>query len=492
MDDFKERTISGLSWSGIAQIINQLIRFGIGIVLARLLAPQVFGLIGMISVFIGFVQIYSDMGLGAALIQKGHADHRHFSSIFWINLALGSVVTLMFVALAPVVADFYEEPSLEPLTIAISINFFIASFHIVQNALLQKQLRFKALALIDILTIIFSGGTAITLAVLGYGIWSLVTQILCSTLISTVLKWYASEWRPAFLFDWIAVKSLLSFSGNLLGFRTLNYWVRNADNLLIGRFIGSYGLGIYSKAYTIMLYPLRNLSSVISKVMFPALSAIQDDKARIRQIYLKMTRAVALISFPLMSGLFVVSDNFVICLLGEQWRAMIPILRIFCLIGLVQSIGTLNGNIYMSQGRTDLQFKVGGTIGILGVVAIAIGLKWGIEGVAISYGLFSVLATYPSIRIAVSLIDLSFKDMVKNLIGIANCALCMAFAVWGVGKVLMESFSYVALLGIQLVVGVILYWLLVHFFHISTYFELKNIFFEKLQLPGSGVSRART
>ncbi len=480
-DDFNNSILSGLSWSTISQIGVQVLNFGIGIVLARLLSPREFGLIAMIAVFVGFASIFKDLGLGAALIQKKDAEQKHYSSIFWINIGAGFSIMLIFMMCAPWIAKFYKEPILFPLTILISVNFFIGSLGVVQDALFQKHINFKVLAIVDIAALILSGGVAIIMSLLGFGVWSLATQSILFTVIWLTLIWYVSDWRPTFLFDWEAVRELLGFSINLLGFNTFNYWVRNADNLLIGRFFGSSALGVYSKAYSIMLFPLSNLSRVIGRVMFPAFSIIQEDKQRISRIYLRITRNIALISFPLMSGLLAVSDSFVLAVFGSQWSGMIPILKIFCVVGMIQSIVTLNGNIYLSQGRADLQFKVGSIIGVLGVIAIIIGLRWGIKGVAYAYGTFSLFAVYPSIRIAVSLIGMTFTEVLANLYSVFCCTGVMATAVWLLGFTLPISWPYWAYLLVQVPFGIIVYLSLIHFFKVQAYIETFELVKEQWQ-----------
>lgn len=481
-DEFKTRTINSLSWSAISQILTQILNFVIGVVLVRLLTPDAFGLMGMVGVLVGFAYVFTDLGLGAALIQKKDAEQTHYSSIFWINIVLGIVLMAIFMCAAPWIAAFYKEPDLVPLTFLISVNFFIGSFSIVQRALMQKKMNFKGLAIVEIVALVFSGSITIVLASSGFGVWSLAINAILSTSIAGVLMWYFSDWRPKFLIDWKAVRELLGFSSNLLGFSTLNHCVRNADNLLIGRFLGSSALGLYSKAYTMMLFPLNNISRVIGRVMFPVFSSIQEDKPRIKNIYFKITRSVAFISFPLMSGLLVVSEHFVITVFGPQWSGMIPVLQAFCIVGALQSIGTLNGNLYLSQGRTGLQFKVGGTVGVFGVVAIVVGLQWDIKGVAYAYSLFSLLAVYPSIKIAVSLVGITFKEVVVNLSGVFGSAVGMAIGVHLLGCLLPIYWPHWVYLAAQIPFGVAVYLLLIHTFRLKAYVELRLLLRERWQL----------
>ncbi|NIM96332.1 MAG: MOP flippase family protein [Anaerolineales bacterium] len=478
---FRDKTISGIGWSGVLQLGRQGVQFVIGVILARLLSPDDFGLIGMILVFTGFALIYSDMGFGSALIQKQDTRPDSYFSIFWINVGTGLALMLLFMALSPLIARLYGQPILAPLTMLVSTNFFIGSFKIVQDSLLRKQLEFRRLAFVNLTALVISGIAGITMALLGLGVWSLAWQSIILTGLTVILLWIVSAWRPAMRFKWKTVKELLGFSSNLLGFSSVNYWIRNADKFLVGRFLGSSALGIYSRSYSIMLLPLTTISGTIGSVLFPALSKIQDDVPRIQRLYLRMIAVVALITFPMMLGLLVVAEDFVLFLFGAQWVGMIPILQAFCIVALVQSIGTLNGNIYLSQGRTGLQFRVGGTIGLLGVIAILIGLQWGLIGVAYAYTLFTLLVAYPSIRIAVSLIDLSFIQVIKNLAGIFGCAAAMALLLWGIESLLPSDWPHWAYLAAQIPLGVAVYGALIHFFHIQAYQELKEIIREQVQ-----------
>ncbi|MBT5305267.1 MAG: MOP flippase family protein [Candidatus Scalindua sp.] len=481
-DEFKTRTINSLSWSAISQTVTQVLNFIIGVILVRLLTPDVFGLMGMVGVLAGFASLFSDLGMGAALIQKKDAEQKHYSSIFWINIILGIALMTIFMCAAPWIAGFYKEPDLVPLTYLISLNFFVGSFNIVQKTLMQKKMNFKSLAIVEIVVLVFSGSIAIVLAVSGFGVWSLAIKSLLSTSIAVVLMWYISGWRPRFLIDWMAVRELLGFSSNLFGFRTMNYFIRNADNLLVGRFLGSSALGLYDKAYSMMLFPLNNISRVIERVMFPAFSSIQEDKLRIKNIYLQITRSVALITFPMMFGLLVVTESFVITVFGSQWSGMIPVMQALSIVGAIQSIGTLNGNIYLSQGRTGLQFKVGTVLGILGVVAIVVGLQWGIKGVAHSYALFSLLAAGPGIKIAVSLVGITFKEVVVNLSGVFGSAVGMAIGVYLLGYLLPVYWQHWAYLAVQVPFGITLYLLLIRTFRLKAYMELKTLLREQWQL----------
>lgn len=481
MKDFRDKTIRGIGWSTVNQVVQQTLRFVIGVILARLLSPREFGLVAMITVITNFAVIFSEFGLSSALIQKQDAEQIHYSSAFWLNFIIGILLTLILIICSPLIAEFYNEPILRPLTIFISFNFLISSLNIMQNTLLTKSLDFRTLSIVRITSVSIAGALAIVMAISGFGVWSLAVQSVSGSIITLMLMWRLSTWRPIFKFNWSAIKELLGFSINLMGTQTYNYWTRNLDNLLIGRFLGSGPLGIYNRAYNIMLFPLNNVSRVISRVMFPSMSMIQKDKARVKKIYLQVTRSIALITFPLMSGLFVTADSFVIAVFGQQWEQMIPILRIFCFLSMEQSITTLNGNLFLSQGRADIQFKMGLVLKSIVIIGIVVGLRWGVIGVAIGYAITSIICIYPSVSIAGSLINLTFAELVKNLTGVFACCILMAVLIKGLDVVLLVNYSHAARLAIQVLCGIALFYTLIHFFRVQAYLEVRHLVSEKLR-----------
>jgi PST family polysaccharide transporter len=412
----KDKTIKGLFWSGASQAGKQICQFVIIAILAHLLSPNDFGLLAMATVFINFGMIFSEMGISSALIQKQDTSDRHYNSAFWLNIVVGIALTLIFISVSPLIAWFYKKPELRVILTVISINYFISSFVIIQQTILTKEMDFKSLAIRDIIAIILSGAIGIFMAFHGFGVWSLVFQSITFTLLDAILLWFLSPWRPKYEFIKSDITDIFNFSANLTGFNILNYFARNIDQLLIGKILGAQALGYYSLAYKLMLYPLQNISMVIGKVMFPAFSKIQDDLKKVRNVYLKMVKAISLVTFPMMLGLFGVAAEFVNAFFGSRWLPIVILLRIFCICGMVQSIGTTIGNILLSQGRAELQLKmqIAGTFIVL--VSVLIGLKWGINGVAIAYTLQSIIWVHITFYMTNKIINLGYKIFYSKLI----------------------------------------------------------------------------
>ena len=459
-DNLRGRTLTGVSWSAISQGLTQGFTFAISIILARILGPKVYGLIGMIMVFTGFAAVFGDFGLAAAIIQRKELEAKHLNAAFWMNVLMGITLTLLMGALAPVIGRFYKEPLLLTLTAVIALKYVIDSLCVVQLALLSREMRFRTLAGIQIASIAISGLVGLGLALAGMGPWSLVAQTLGTSASTLVVSWSLGNWRPRFSFEFGACKELFGFSAHVLGFDIVNYWARTMDQLLIGRLVGAAALGIYSRAYSLMLMPLTQVSRVVGRVMFPALSVIQDDKLRVKSVYLKSISVIGLITFPMMIGAFAISDHFILALLGDKWAGVIPVFVIFCWVGLIQSISTTLGWVILSQGRTSLYFIMGLIGAAVAALGFIIGIRWGIIGMAYSYLIINLAWWYPSWAVTGRLIDLTFSEMIASLSPMFFCALAMGAIVWGIGRLLpvgMDHWQYVA---IQIPIGIAFYFTL--------------------------------
>jgi O-antigen/teichoic acid export membrane protein len=390
-----------------------------------LLVPSDFGLIAMVVVFSNFVAIFSSFGLTSAIVQKKEVSEESLSSTFWINVGLGALLTVALAAFAPLIAAFYSQPRLTPLVVFISTTFFISSFSNVQTGLLTKRMNFKALAVIGICATGISGPIAIFLAFSGYGVWSLAWYTVLSTFIQVVFTWIYARWVPHFLLGLQHVKGLLRFGANLTGFSFVSYFAQNMDNLLIGRFLGSAPLGFYNLAYNLLVFPTNNISAVVGRVMFPALSIIQHDKQLVRVAYIRANRYIAAVSFPLMIWVLVTAPQLVRVVYGPKWIPVIPLIQIFALAGLEQSIGGNVGWIFLSQGKTDVLLKVGIFTTIITIIAFVVGLRWGVEGLVIAYTIAIYLTAYPVFVIAFRLIDMKVRYALAPLWSVTLAALLL-------------------------------------------------------------------
>lgn len=395
MGDLKGRAVRGGSVTVASQGAKFVMQLGSTAILARLLTPADFGLLAMVMVVTGFVSMFRDAGLSMATIQKSAINQEQVSALFWINLGISFFLGVIVFVLAPAVAWFYKEPRLFGITAAISITFIFGGAAVQHQALLRRQMRYSQLAIVDIAAMMLGITTAIFMAIKGYGYWALVGQAIVVPVTSCAILWLLSGWKPSSPKRADGVGSMLKFGGFLTGFNTINYFARNADNMLIGWWYGSAALGLYSKAYSLLLIPVRQLNAPLGAVVAPSLSRLNDDPKRFRSAALRLFRLVASFSSPIAAFLAVFAEEIVILVLGSQWLDAVPIFQWLSIVSLTQMILNQSGNIFTAQGRTDLLFKCGLINSTLACIAIVAGLPFGMVGVAAVYAVSGLLIRTP-------------------------------------------------------------------------------------------------
>lgn len=383
-NNLKKQATIGILWAGISQFSTQFFRFAVTIILARLLFPEDFGLIGLAAIFIGVVTTVNELGLSAAIIQRKEINESHLSTSFWVSVILGIALCILTIVVSPFVADFFQEKSIEPILVTLSFVFIIVSFAVVPEALLVKNLNFKKIALVEVGAEISAGSIAIILAFSGFGVWSLVWRMLLGNFIRVILLGIIYPWRPSIHFSYKSFQELFGFSINVTGSQVLNYAQANVDYLIIGKFLGALSLGYYTIAYQLITFPLKRISWVITRVTFPAFSLIQENDEKLREGYLKVIRYISLVTFPMIAGLFMVSPEFVVLVLGEKWSPAVLPLQILCIAGAVRSVATTTGSILLPKGRADIGFKWNLITLILLTIGVLMGVSYGIVGVAIA------------------------------------------------------------------------------------------------------------
>lgn len=394
MSNLSKKTENGIKWSAIDQIFRTFVTLAVSAFLARFISPAEYGLFAMVTLVTGFLSIFKDFGLGSALIQKSEITDEEINNVFWVNNFLALVLGLLLLFAAPLVADFYSEAKLINLTRAMAVLFMIGSVASIPDVLIRKNIDFKSLFTRNILNLIISSIVAVVFAYLGFGIWALVLQIFVSTLVGTVISYRMVKWRPKFIRPKMQIlQPFFSFSLPLLGETSINYWVRNIDNLLIGKWLGEQPLGYYSRSYNLMLLPVRQISGAVMRVVFPAFSLIKHDKNKVWYNYKKLLSITAFITFPLMALMYLLGEDIILIMYGSAWIASVPIFKGLCLLGALQSLGTYCGGIFSSQGKTMLQFKLGLFLKPFMIGGIVIGLYTnGIMGVVYGYTLTSGIA----------------------------------------------------------------------------------------------------
>ena len=346
----------GVRWTTLSMavvVIVQMIRL---VVLGRILGPEAFGLLAMMLVVIGFAELLGQMGLSEAIIQRPDPTHLELSSLYWLNIALGILLYAVLLLITPLVATLYSTPELEQLLPWIALVFLISPWGVQFKALLQKQLQFKPLAIIEIFAAVVGTGLAIVLAWKGYGVWSLVWGQLSQSLVvvlSLVLVGWQRKMLPSFYFNYMAVKSYLSFGLHLVGSNMLNYFNSRIDQLVVGVLLGSQALGYYSMAFNLVLQPVSRINPVLTQVAFPILSKVSSDKVRLKRGYFRMLDLLTSINAPVLMGVLVVAPLLIPIVLGDQWLPIVPLIQILALFSLIRSTGNAGGSLLLACGRAD-------------------------------------------------------------------------------------------------------------------------------------------
>jgi O-antigen/teichoic acid export membrane protein len=428
----KDQVISGSFWSAASNVSVQAAHFIVTIVLARLLIPEDFGIVAISGVVVGVITLFQDLGMGSAIIQKKRIDEDHLATSFLISFVAGVAIALSIVAVSPFIASFYGKSILKPVIMVSSIGFVLSPLMSIHNSILTKNLEFKKIGVLGVLNQILSGGASIALALANFGVWSLVLGKLVAQAILIPVYWKTARWIPKFRFRKRSFHELFPFSSSLLGFNMLNYFSRNFDNLIVGKYLGAVTLGYYSVAYNLMLKPLQLVSWSVGRVLFPTFSSIQEEKDRVRAAYTKVVRTISIVTFPMMTGLMIVAREFVLTFYGGRWEPAIFPLQLLCIVGALQSIGTTGGTIILSQGRSDLILKIGLFTTAATLSAFFVGVRWGLTGLIVAYITVSIPVLFIGQYFVNRLINLKTGAFLRSLLPASLCSACMAVVLTGV------------------------------------------------------------
>ncbi|WCB95814.1 Lipopolysaccharide biosynthesis protein WzxC [Baekduia alba] len=436
----------------------QVSRLIVALVLARLLAPDDFGKAAMVLVFSSLVLVFSDLGLGAALVQAKELEEDDRSTAFWTTVGSGVVFTGVAAACSGLLARFYGEPEVTHLCQVFSLVFIITSIGATQEALLVRAMSFRALEVRNMVGTAGGAIVGVTIALNGGGAWAIIGQQLAEATVGAALLWFASSWRPSLTFSRAALRRMWGFSGWLVGHRLLFYVHRNADNILIGRFVGAAALGAYTIAYNVMLVPFSRIAGPIQRVLWPAFAEMQDDPARIVAGWVRVTRVLAAAAVPALVGLVVVAPDFVAVVLGARWAEAAPLIQALAWVGILQTIQVLNIDILQARARTQLVFRYMVIFTCGHIMAFAIGLHWGVLGVAIAYAISSTfiepILTYLTSRE----LGVSFWTIPRALWGVAQASALMAAATVAAHELLIgTAVGQLARLALTIAVGMLAY-----------------------------------
>lgn len=469
----KKNVLNSIYWNVIETIGRNFFRIVIALFLARLLEPSDYGLLGMVAVFLTLGNVLIDGGMSSALIQNKNSEEYDFSTIFIFNIFAGVFTYGVLFFSAPIISDFFNQPLLVKIIRIFSLNFILNSFGIVQNSIFSKQMNFKILTKISLIAILISGTAGIILAYLGFGVWALITQGLIMTLITTILLWLFSDWKPSLIFDKKSFKMHYSFGSKLMYASILNTIFQNIYLIIIGKVYTPGQLGFYSKSESLAKAPVQNIYNIFQKVFFPAFSFIQDDNVKLKLIFKKIFNVTSYIIFPFMFALIAMSKPFILLFLTDKWGGSIIYLQLMCFSFMLYPFHALNINILNVKGRSDLVLKLEYIKKGIIIVALVSTFKFGLLALIIGQCISSLISFIVNTYYSGKLINYPLGEQILDLAPylilsiVTGSLLFVPIIIFGEKHLLQIS--------TQVVFGIVFYLGLSRWLNLSGYFESREV-----------------
>ena len=431
-DSLKSKTIRGAAWTGFERIANQMVGFVVSIVLARLLVPSDYGVVGMLTVFLSISQLFIDAGFSSALIQKKDRTDADFSTVFWCNLAISTVCYITLFVTAPWIAEFYHMPVLKNLMRVLGLVLVINATYTIQVTRLTTILDFKTQAKVSFSNCILSGTVGITMAALGFGPWALVSQSIFSSTFSGIAYWFLTRWHPQFLFSKESFKRLFAFGSRILAASCLHTIYSNISPIIIGRKYSAATLGVYSRADSLVALPGGIFKSTLGRVIYPVLSSIQDDEPRLRAAYNKYLRIITSVVAPSMLLMAAVSEPLILTLIGERWLQCVPFMIVLAVGWMIDPIVVVNLNMIYVKGRSDVVLKLEIVKKVIAIVIVIVAVQFGVIWLCVGRTVYSFIALVLNLHVCGPFIGMSFWRQMQEVWRIYASGIFAALCAYGV------------------------------------------------------------
>ncbi len=477
-DSLRHKTIHGVGWSFIDNISNSGITFLVGLVLARLLTPEEYGIMAMITIFIAISNSIIDSGFSNALIRKTRIERVDYNTVFYFNLTVSILIYVLLHLAAPAISVFFKEPVLLAVIRIIGWVLIINALAIIPRTQFVRNVDFKTQTKVSLISSISSGVIGIGMALGGMGVWSLVGQQLSRQFLNTLFLWVYSKWHPVWEFSTESFKELFGFGSKLLLSGLLNTIYKNIYYIVIGRFYTSAQLGQYTRAEQFNMIFSSNLTSVVQRVSYPVLSSIQEEPERLREAYRKVIKITMLITFACMLGLAAVAKPLILILIGEKWLPAVYFLQIICFSGMLYPLHAINLNILQVKGRSDLFLKLEIIKKIIAVGPIVVGIIYGIECMLWGGVLISFIAYFLNSYYSANLINYPTSEQIKDILPTLLTSFVVAVFMWSVS---FWNISVYALLPIQILVGISLALFIYERLYLDEYLEVKQLVLSALK-----------
>lgn len=478
MESLKEKTVTGLFWSFVDNFTNQAIQFIVGTVLARLLSPNDFGLVGMLAFFIAISQSLIDSGFSQALIRKQNCTDADYSTVFYFNFIAGLVIYFIIFLSSGLISRFFEQPQLFDLVRVLGLVLIINSVTILQRTMLTKNINFKLQTRISVIASTLSGIISIVLAYYGFGVWSLVAKTLLQQLIISALLWFWNKWIPKWVFDKNSFKEMFQFGFRLTLSGLLDTSFKNIYYLIIGKYFSAAELGYYTRAQLFSNLPSSNITGIIQRVSYPVLSTLQDDSEKLKQGYRKIIMSTMFITFVLMMSMAAMAKYMIVVLVGEKWLPSVTYLQLLCFVGMIFPLNAINLNIINVKGRSDIFLKLEIIKKIITVPVIFVGIYFGIVQMIIGLFVFSLVALYLNSNYSAKIINYTFKEQIVDILPSFFFSLILGAGI--ISPIYFINLKPLLMFALQIFVALVLFFLLVKIFRIKQYYELKQIFTDRI------------
>lgn len=427
-----QQVFTGLRFNTAAKIFEALFTVCYGLVMARMLGPSVFGILAMASVFTGISALLTDFGTGDAIIRHDEekTDSKFLSSIFWLNTLIGLSVAIIFVLFSGIIAKFFGHNIIQTIIIVNSINIVFSAMTNVPRSLIRKKMDFKSIFYQRVIILPISGVVGVIMVLNGFGIWSIVTQQIIMTTGGTILFLYFSRWIPKFELSHQHIREIFHFSSYLSATKFLNYFTKKGDLFLIGKFLGDYQLGIYSKGYQLTVKMLKTINGIIIGVLFPGISKIKDDKKKLKKSFVDVSQVIfAIYGFIFLLGVLF-SKNAVDLILGDKWIDLTPLVPLFLLLSLILSLGSVCSHYIKAIGESKYLFKISIFTTIITILAFIIGINWGMMGVVLGYVMAMLFSNIVLLHIIRRLIEISSIEYYLVLIKELTILILIGFIIY--------------------------------------------------------------
>lgn len=477
--DLRNQAISGVIWNFFGKATSYVIEFIVGIILARLLSPREFGLIGTIVVFVALADIFINSGFSQALIRKKDCTQKDYSTVFFFNLLMGIFLFIVLYLSSGQISRFFNNSELKPLIQVLGIVLIISSLSLIQRAKLTREIDFRLQTKISVIASVLSGTIAVTMAYLGFGVWSLVVKTLANDGFNTILLWSWSKWKPDLTFSLKSFKELFSFGSKLLISGLIGTLLQNINYIIIAKYFTPQDLGYFTRAEMFKNLPSQNISAVVTTVGYPVLSTIQEDRIRMKDVFKKMYTNTFFLIVVLMAGMAATSRALIITVVGEQWLPSVSMLQMLCILGVLIPINSMNVNVLNVVGRSDLYLKLQMIVQSLSIPNIFIGVFFGIKALILGMILIAIFGYAIFNFESNKILNYPIKEQIKDIYSSVLLAASMASVVFMIDY--LTTLKPLATLIIQVITGLTLVITAGEILNLAEYKFFKRTFLEKIQ-----------